>query len=109
MKLISSFSPSPIPTLLLSSLLYDHKSSTTLVLFISSSFHFSSMAKLQNARMITEVAPPRFISVTRYRLKKMLDTIVEEEQDFVGDKRFSSPTCCSSSMSLIERPVLVKN
>ncbi|KAK7401695.1 hypothetical protein VNO78_13370 [Psophocarpus tetragonolobus] len=67
------------------------------------------MAKLRSARVTTEVAPPRFVSVTRCRVKKMLDTIMEEENDFVADKRFSSPSCGSSSISLIERPVLLKN
>ncbi|TKY49316.1 hypothetical protein E2542_SST26745 [Spatholobus suberectus] len=67
------------------------------------------MAKLRSARVTTEVAPPRFVSVTRCRVKKMLDTIMEEENDFVADKCFSSPSCGSSSISLIERPVLLKN
>ncbi|ESW21225.1 hypothetical protein PHAVU_005G052600 [Phaseolus vulgaris] len=65
------------------------------------------MAKLPSARVTTEVAPPRFVSVTRCRGKKMLDTIMEEENDFVADKRFSSPSCGSSSRSLIERPILL--
>ncbi|QCD96319.1 uncharacterized protein LOC114163964 [Vigna unguiculata] len=65
------------------------------------------MAKLRTARVTTEVAPPRFVAVTRCRVKKMLDTIMEEENDFVADKRFSSPSCGSSSISLIERPILV--
>nr|KYP59006.1 hypothetical protein KK1_014431 [Cajanus cajan] len=67
------------------------------------------MAKLRSARVTTEVAPPRYVSVIRCRVKKMLDTIMEEENDFVADKRFSSPSCVSSSITLMERPVLLKN
>ncbi|KAG5015976.1 hypothetical protein JHK85_022112 [Glycine max] len=67
------------------------------------------MSKLRSARLTMEVAPPRYVSVTRCRVKKMLDTIKEEENDFAADKRFSSPSCGSSSLSLIERPVFLKN
>ncbi|KAG4947527.1 hypothetical protein JHK87_043534 [Glycine soja] len=67
------------------------------------------MTKLRSSRLTMEVAPPRFVSVTRCRVKKMLDTIKEEENDFAADKRFSSPSCGSSSLSLVERPVLLKN
>ena len=65
------------------------------------------MAKLQIARVMTEVAPPRFVSVTRRRLKKILDTIAEEETDFVSDKCFSSKNSGCSSLALAERPVLL--
>ncbi|KEH38388.1 hypothetical protein MTR_2g070240 [Medicago truncatula] len=55
----------------------------------------------QIAKLITtEAAPPRFVSVTRIPMKKMLDTIVEEENnDFGCDKCFSSSTqiCGSNS------------
>ncbi|KAK7257081.1 hypothetical protein RIF29_30796 [Crotalaria pallida] len=70
------------------------------------------MARLQMARVVmTEVAPPRFISVTRRRMKKMLDTIAEEENDFVAaDKSYSSKKIGSnSSLHLSERPLLVNN
>ncbi|OIV99030.1 hypothetical protein TanjilG_32289 [Lupinus angustifolius] len=68
------------------------------------------MAKLQMARIMTEVAPPRFISVKRHRMKKMLDTIAEEENDLdAANKCLSSKKCGSSSIGLPERTVLVKN
>ncbi|KAL5079159.1 hypothetical protein RYX36_007580 [Vicia faba] len=58
-------------------------------MFISKTLEFYEMAnKLkQIARLITtEVAPPRFVPVTRIPMKKILDTIVEEENnDFGGD------------------------
>jgi hypothetical protein len=49
--------------------------------------HEMSNKLKQIARLITtEVAPPRFVSVTRTPMKKMLDTIFEEENnDFGGD------------------------
>ncbi|CAJ2659388.1 unnamed protein product [Trifolium pratense] len=48
--------------------------------------HKMSNKLKQIARLITtEVAPPRFVSVTRIPMKKMLDTIFEEENDFGGD------------------------
>ncbi|CAL0328838.1 unnamed protein product [Lupinus luteus] len=60
------------------------------------------------ARIMTEVAPPRFISVTRHRMKKMLDTIAEEENDLdaTTNKCISSKKCGSSTIGLAERPVL---
>ncbi|KAK7324418.1 hypothetical protein VNO77_27954 [Canavalia gladiata] len=70
---------------------------------------FCDMAKLRGARLTMEVAPPRFVSVVRCRLKKKLDTIVEEENDFVADKCFSSSKCGSASLNLMERSILLKN
>ncbi|KAJ0100979.1 hypothetical protein Patl1_05061 [Pistacia atlantica] len=49
---------------------------------IQGNFGVKSMAKLQAARISTEVAPPQFISVAKRPLKIMLATIVEEEKDF---------------------------
>lgn len=37
------------------------------------------MAKIQKLRFVTEVAPPKFISVIKRPLTKILDTINEEE------------------------------
>ncbi|KAG4381962.1 hypothetical protein GLYMA_15G251401v4 [Glycine max] len=104
MVLISSFSPPPSPTSLFS--LITKQTFSSLHFFIT--FH-CEMTKLRSSRLTMEVAPPRFVSVTRCRVKKMLDTIKEEENDFAADKRFSSPSCGSSSLSLVERPVLLKN
>ena len=39
------------------------------------------MANARIARFITEVAPPKFVSVMRHRTSKVLDTINEEERD----------------------------
>ncbi|KAE9620813.1 hypothetical protein Lalb_Chr01g0007011 [Lupinus albus] len=61
-------------------------------------------------RIMTEVAPPRFISVTRHRMKRMLDTIAEEDNNLdAPNKSLSSKKCGSSSIGVAERPVLVKN
>ncbi|GMP66313.1 hypothetical protein CsSME_00026719 [Camellia sinensis var. sinensis] len=48
------------------------------------------MAKEPKARFVTEVAPPKLISVTKRPLTKMLDTIDEEERDFCTDVSLSS-------------------
>ncbi|WOH03075.1 hypothetical protein DCAR_0522467 [Daucus carota subsp. sativus] len=42
------------------------------------------MAKIQTLRFVTEVAPPRFISVIRRPMKKLLATIHEEESEITG-------------------------
>jgi len=72
-------------------------------LFMQTTLEFLEMAnKLkQIAKLITtEVAPPRFVSVTRIPMNKMLDTIVEEENnDFGCDKCFSLLTTCGSNSS----------
>ncbi|KAF7822522.1 hypothetical protein G2W53_020666 [Senna tora] len=61
------------------------------------------MGKLKCATLITEVAPPRFVSVTRRRMKKLLDTIAEEDTDFGAHKCLCSSTC--SSLCLSQKPV----
>lgn len=40
------------------------------------------MAKESKARFVTEVAPSKLLSATKRPLKKVLDTIDEEERDF---------------------------
>ncbi|KAL7216542.1 hypothetical protein ACSBR1_028481 [Camellia fascicularis] len=49
-----------------------------------------TMAKEPKARFVTEVAPPKLISVTKRPLTKMLDTIDEEERDFCTNVSLSS-------------------
>ncbi|KAI8005886.1 hypothetical protein LOK49_LG07G02911 [Camellia lanceoleosa] len=53
-------------------------------------FFLGTMAKERKARFVTEVAPPKLISVTKRPLTKMLDTIAEEERDFCTDVSLSS-------------------
>ena len=48
---------------------------SSIILIIS---RFKVMAKTQQAAFM-EVVPPQFISVIKHRLKKMLDTIKEDE------------------------------
>lgn len=54
------------------------------------------MANSRIARFITEVAPPQFVSVMRYRTSKMLDTINEEES---AKDSLSTPPKSESSLS----------
>ncbi|CAK9175604.1 unnamed protein product, partial [Ilex paraguariensis] len=59
------------------------------------------MANSRIARFVTEVAPPQFVSVMRYRDSKMLlDTINEEEREVsTNDSLSLSPKCLASSSS----------
>ncbi|GKV04148.1 hypothetical protein SLEP1_g16345 [Rubroshorea leprosula] len=53
------------------------------------------MAKFQNLRFITEVAPPLFISMAKRRSTKMLlATIAEEEKDNLSE--VVDETLCST-------------
>lgn len=64
------------------------------LLFQSFFYHFSflsftstskaMMAKIQRLRFVTEVAPPRLISVIRRPMEKLLATIHEEESEIIG-------------------------
>ncbi|KAK7834310.1 hypothetical protein CFP56_024715 [Quercus suber] len=58
------------------------------------------MANSRIAKFVTEVAPPQYISVMRYKTRKMLDTIKEEERDANATSFLpSSPKNSSSSSS----------
>lgn len=70
------------------------------------------MAKSQNTRFTMEVAPPRFISVTKRQLTKILDTIMEEEKECNVDEKLVSSIHGSASLYLstqIERSFLLNN
>ncbi|KAK2989972.1 hypothetical protein RJ640_004135 [Escallonia rubra] len=58
------------------------------------------MANSRFARFITEVAPPKFVSVMRYRATQMLDTINEEERECcANDSLALAPKSTLSSLS----------
>ncbi|KAJ7948877.1 hypothetical protein O6P43_029299 [Quillaja saponaria] len=81
-----------------------------IVLSVFIHFKFLEMANFQVARLITEVAPPRVISVAKRRSTKILDTIAEEENDF--DKCLTSTSSASSSLGFsrqMKKQVLLDN
>ncbi|XP_038995131.1 uncharacterized protein LOC120119395 [Hibiscus syriacus] len=49
------------------------------------------MASSRLPRLFMEVAPPQFVTVMRRRTRKMLDTIKEEDRDFINDDNSFSP------------------
>ncbi|KAK3041152.1 hypothetical protein RJ639_028631 [Escallonia herrerae] len=57
------------------------------------------MANSRVARFITEVAPPQFVSVMRYRATKMLDTIYEEERGCSANDSLAFPLAPKSTLS----------
>ncbi|KAK3041149.1 hypothetical protein RJ639_028628 [Escallonia herrerae] len=67
------------------------------------------MANSRFARFITEVAPPQFISLMRYRATQMLDTINEEERECsANDSLALAPKSMLSSLSSGAKRALVK-
>ncbi|CAN6546085.1 unnamed protein product [Malus baccata var. baccata] len=54
------------------------------------------MANARLARFITEVAPPQFVSVMRQGTSKVLDTINEEEREYVHTPNDSLPSSSSN-------------
>ncbi|KAK2989973.1 hypothetical protein RJ640_004136 [Escallonia rubra] len=57
------------------------------------------MANSRVARFITEVAPPQFVSVMRYRATKMLDTINEEERGCAANDSLAFALAPKSTLS----------
>ncbi|KAK8646060.1 hypothetical protein V6N13_119861 [Hibiscus sabdariffa] len=55
------------------------------------------MANSRIPRFIMEVAPPQFITVTRHRTRKMMDTINEEDRDGTGYNDSLSAASSNSS------------
>ncbi|KAM4095156.1 hypothetical protein ACJW30_08G007900 [Castanea mollissima] len=71
----------------------------------------SLMANSRIPKFVTEVAPPQYISVMRYKARKMLDTINEEESDanatsFLPSSPKNSSSSSSSSSSLASSAAL---
>ncbi|GMJ05380.1 hypothetical protein HRI_004207200 [Hibiscus trionum] len=69
------------------------------------------MGKPRNLERFTnEVAPPRYVSVSRRLWKKTLATIAEEETDFSDDEVVKGRRTCASPMcgketSCLSRPL----
>ncbi|GLU14026.1 hypothetical protein SLE2022_306200 [Rubroshorea leprosula] len=55
------------------------------------------MASSRLSRFVMEVAPPQFVSVMRYRSRKMMDTISEEDRDVGNSDCHSSSSSCISA------------
>ncbi|GLT59889.1 hypothetical protein SLA2020_326840 [Shorea laevis] len=56
------------------------------------------MANSRLSRFVMEAAPPQFVSVMRYRTRKMMDTINEEERDVSSSDSHSSSTSSISAV-----------
>ncbi|WOL12221.1 hypothetical protein Cni_G20987 [Canna indica] len=48
-------------------------------------------------RYATEVAPPQFVSIVKYKVTKILDTITEEDQRDAAETARPAPSASSSS------------
>ncbi|CAL1403062.1 unnamed protein product [Linum trigynum] len=61
------------------------------------------MANSHIAKFITEVAPPRYVSVMRRRASsKMLDTISEEDRDFTIDANSFDAFSSDDSLTFVD-------
>ncbi|KAK3016191.1 hypothetical protein RJ639_006024 [Escallonia herrerae] len=67
------------------------------------------MANSRVARFITEVAPPQFVSVMRYRATKMLDTINEEERGCSANDSLAFALAPKSTLSSLSSGVSSSN
>lgn len=73
------------------------------------------MANVRVARFITEVAPPKLVSVMRRRGSKMLDTIHEEDHttntlsQFHSHSAAASTNTSSSYNAIRAQQLLIKN
>ena len=61
------------------------------------------MANSMIARFVNEVAPPQYISVTRHKLPKILDTINEEDRNVINVTANINILASSSSSSSARR------